>query len=434
MSAADPLAGLVASLPEADGPAMSAILRLLDGAPVGSPNGARTVSAGESPAVVRLEHLRYKPGRSVVARVTGGAQPWWLVIRSGRSADKAAKDRARAAETGFPLIDADVPGYTGLRLQAGPLGLDRNLGKRLRRGELVDATGAVHGTVLSFNPWRRLVLRREIPGRTGPGGEAGPTTVLRLWDSAPASADLLAPLHAAGVAVRPARRTRAGLEQPWAPGGDLERLLAVAGSRHEAALALERAGEAVAGLHAALGRVPGLAEAGLSRVDPARALAAARDGVDAVMPDLLPAFDRVGKRVLRALAADRGPDVLLHGDLSADQAVLDGRGAVRLIDLDRLAIGPAGCDLGGFAAVELLLGRGAHAAEALVGAYGRRMGVDGMDEAASNAWTAYHLLLRLAEPFRALAPDYREQGAARIERACAVLTGGWGAGEWGADG
>jgi aminoglycoside phosphotransferase (APT) family kinase protein len=180
--------------------------------------------------------------------------------------------------------------------------------------------------------------------------------------------------------------------------------------------------------------VPGLAEAGLSRVDPARALAAARDGVDAVMPDLLPAFDRVGKRVLRALAADRGPDVLLHGDLSADQAVLDGRGAVRLIDLDRLAIGPAGCDLGGFAAVELLLGRGAHAAEALVGAYGRRMGVDGMDEAASNAWTAYHLLLRLAEPFRALAPDYREQGAARIERACAVLTGGWGAGEWGADG
>ena len=426
MSAGDPLAGFVAALPEADGPAMSVVRHLLDGAPVGS--------VGESPAVLRLEHLRYKPGRSVVARVTGGAQPWWLVVRNGRSADKAAKDRARAAETGFPLIDTDVPGYEGLRLQAGPVGLDRNLRKRLRRGGLVDAAGAVRGTVLSYNPWRRLVLRREPPGRTGPGGEDRSPTVMRLWDSAPASADLLAPLHTAGVAVLPARRTRAGLEQPWAPGGDLERLLAVAGSGHEAALALERAGEAVAGLHAALGRVPDLTEAGLSRVDPARALAAARDGVDAVMPDLVPAFDRVGERVLRALAADRGPDVLLHGDLSADQAVLEGQGAVRLIDLDRLAVGPAGCDLGGFAAVELIRGRGTGAAEALVGAYGSRSGMDGMDEAAVNAWTAYHLLLRVAEPFRALAPDYREQGAARIERACAVLTGGWGVGEWGANG
>jgi hypothetical protein len=43
MSAADPLAGLVASLPEADGPAMSAILRLLDGAP-----GSRLLWSGSS--------------------------------------------------------------------------------------------------------------------------------------------------------------------------------------------------------------------------------------------------------------------------------------------------------------------------------------------------------------------------------------------------
>lgn len=426
MSAGDPLAGFVASLPEADGPAASSIRHLLDGAPVGS--------VGEPPAVPRLEHLRYKPGRSVVARVMGGAQPWWLAVRSSRSADKAAKDRARAAETGFSLIDADVPGYAGLRLLAGPVGLDRNLSKRLRRGGLVDDAGGVHGTVLSFNPWRRLVLRRETSNGTGPGGEAGPPTVLRLWDSAPASADLLAPLHAAGVAVLPARRTRAGLEQPWASGGDLERLLAVAGSGHEAALALERAGEAVAGLHAALGRVPDLTEAGLSRVDPARALAAARDGVDAVMPDLLPAFDLAGERVLRTLAADRGPGVLLHGDLSADQAVRDDRGGVRLIDLDRLAVGPAGCDLGGFAAVELIRGRGTRAAEALVDAYEGRVDVDAVTDAALGAWTAYHLLLRVAEPFRALAPEFREQGAARIERANVVVTDGWGAGEWGADG
>src|SRR5699024_1697547 len=71
----------------------------------------------------------------------------------------------------------------------------------------------------------RLVLRLDAQGEPGAGAPGEPT-VLRLWHARPASADLLAPLHAAGVAVLPARRTRVGIEQPWVAGGDLERLLA----------------------------------------------------------------------------------------------------------------------------------------------------------------------------------------------------------------
>ncbi|WP_019159227.1 aminoglycoside phosphotransferase family protein [Brevibacterium senegalense] len=436
MNAPDPLDRFVADLHDPDGPALSAVRSLLAEAgatePVraalGTDSAAGATADAATGADPRLEHLRYKPGHSVLARVTGHGQPWWLVVRSPRSADKAAKIRARAAESGFPLLDAEVPG-SGLHLQAGPVGLDKHLHKPLRRGGLVDARGAVAGTVLSYNPWRRLVLRRVAPGAPGASAPEAPT-VLRVWHTAPASADLVSPLHAAGVSVLPARRTRVGIEQPWVAGGDLERLLAAEASGRAPTRALDRTAEAVAGLHAALDTVPGLREAGLSRVDPAGAVVAARDGLEAVMPDLLPAFDRVGEEVRRVLAADRSRDVLLHGDLSADQVVLDTRGAVRLIDLDRLAIGPAGYDLGGFAAVELIRGR-AGTAEALVAAYRERAAaVDGTavraaepGDAAVRAWTAHHLLLRVAEPFRALAPAWREQIGARIRQALAVLEG-----------
>jgi hypothetical protein len=428
MNAQDPLDRFVADLHDPAGRAVSAVRALLAEAGAGTEAGAGATAAATTGAGPRLEHLRYKPEHSVLARVTGRGQPWWLVVRSPRSADKAAKIRARAAESGFPLLDAEVPG-SGLHLQAGPVGLDKHLYKPLRRGGLVDDRGAVEGTVLSYNPWRRLVLRREAPGASGASAPGAPT-VLRVWHTAPASADLLSPLHAAGVAVLPARRTRAGIEQPWVAGGDLERLLAAEASGQSPTHALERTAEAVAGLHAALDIVPGLREVGLARIDPVCAAEAARDGLAAVQPELLPAFDRVGERVRRALAADRSPDVLLHGDLSADQVVRDAHGGVRLIDLDRLAIGPACHDLGGFAAVELIRGR-AGTAQALVAAYRERAATEhrgvvrdaGPSDAAVRAWTAHHLLLRVAEPFRALVPAWREQVEARIRQAHAVLEG-----------
>ena len=448
MSAQDPLARFVAEMHEPDGPALSAVRTLLAGAGSKADPGAHaTAAAFPVPSEARLAHLRYKPGHSVLARVEGGGQPWWLVVRTPRSADKAAKMRTRAAESGLPLIDGEVPG-TALQVQAGPVGLDKNLFKPLRRGDLVDTRGAVAGTVLSYNPWRRLVLRRDAQGEPGTGAPGAPT-VLRLWHAPPASADLLAPLHAAGVAVLPARRTRVGIEQPWATGGDLERLLARATPAAEAPVgsatsvsregedgmpdlgrALHDTAEAVAGLHAALHTVPGLCAAGLGRLDPTCAVVAAREGLEAVLPAFLPAFDRVGERVRRALAADRSPDVLLHGDLSADQVVLDARGGVRLIDLDRLTVGPVGHDLGGFAAMELIRGR-TDTAEALVTAYrDRAAAVDGaadraagLSEATVRAWTAHHLLLRVVEPFRDLVPAWRGRVEARITLASAVLDG-----------
>src|SRR5699024_9292643 len=109
MSAQDPLARFVAEMHEPDGPALSAVRTLLAGAgaEAGADAGAdATAAAFPVPSEARLAHLRYKPGHSVLARVEGGGQPWWLVVRTPRSADKAAKIRTRAAESGLPLIDA----------------------------------------------------------------------------------------------------------------------------------------------------------------------------------------------------------------------------------------------------------------------------------------------------------------------------------------
>lgn len=384
-----------------------------------------------APRPARLEHLRYKPDTSVVARVVGepGDQPWWFAAHAPALADKAEKIARRAAESGYPLAAAALPGHPGLRLQAGPVGLDKALFKPLARAGIVDDRGAARGTVLSYNPWRRLVLRRT---GTFPGWP-GDSTVVRIWAAAPASACLIAPLNAAGVRVLPAEQfTDSGVVQPWAPGGDLETALAAAataaggsaaGSARSTGSLLAEVAAALAGLHAVDLTRPEVRRAGLPDVDVAGALAAARDGVAAGLPELVGEFDIAAAAVRTAVTerAAPGAEVLVHGDFSADQIVLDAAGAPWIIDLDRMGTAPAGYDLGGFAAVELIRGRGDGNAAALRAAYRRQPGAAPVTGAQVGAWTAFHLLLRVAEPFRDLDPDCVDRGRARIAAARGCL-------------
>lgn len=380
-----------------------------------------------APRPARLEHLRYKPDTSVVARVVGepGGQPWWFAAHAPALADKAEKIAKRAAESGYPLAAAEVPGHPGLRLQAGPVGLDKALFKPLARAGIVDDRGAALGTVLSYNPFRRLVLRRS----GGFPGWPGDSTVVRIWCRVPAAACLIAPLHAAGVRVLPAEGfTDSGIVQPWAAGGDLDTALAApagaaggspAGSAPAPGPLLADVAAALAGLHAVDLTRPEVRRAGLPGVDVAGALAAARDGVAAGLPELVGEFDAAVADVRSALA-DResaAAPVLVHGDFSADQIVLDAAGAPWIIDLDRMGTAPAGYDLGGFAAVEILRGRGDEHAASLLAAYRRQPGSAAVTAAQATAWTAFHLLLRVAEPFRDLAPDCRDRGRERIAAA-----------------
>lgn len=400
--------GLLEAVPAQDGPVHSTLRALLagiDGAP-------------RSP---RLEHLRVKPGRSLTARVVGepGDAPWWATIRTPAHAVKVANLLDRAAETGIPLAHAPLPHAQELHLLAGPPGLDGRLRRPLARAGVVTARGAVRGTVLSFNPWRRLVLRRNDSDTDSPAA-----SVLRIWATAPPSAGLVEPLQRAGAPVLPSTLLPGDvLAQPWVDGGDLDTLLetgdhTTAGAPHPA---IDRLGAAIAGLHSAGRRLTAEERDRLPAVDPHTALAAARDGAAALLPRLLPEFDRAAPRVLAALAADRTPQVILHGDLSADQAVRDARGTVRLIDLDRMAVGSAGHDLGGFAATEWIRGRAT--AEQFLTAYRAEPEAVPVADPLVRAWAAHHLLLRAAEPARMLDPQAVQRSRERIDRARALVDG-----------
>lgn len=393
----------------------------------------------------RLEHLRYKPGFSAVARVVAGSeepsaartQPWWLAAYAPAAAVKAEKIARRAGRRGYPLHTAELPGRDGARLFCGPVGLDRQLFSALAAEGVVAASGRVSGEVLSYNPWRRVVLARTDP--------QGRPTVLRVWAQRPPAAVLLPALHRLGAPVLPVHRLgERAVEQPLVDGEDLARSLRTAhrdGRRPDPAVLTATAG-ALARLHtirpAAVTSSPRADGRGLPALDVAAALTAAGDGVAAfpVRPggpcgdggharpaELCAAFEEASAAVLGAVHRFDEIPVTSHGDFSADQVVVNERGTPVLIDLDRVMLAPACYDLGSFAAVELLAGRSPDTARVVAERYRRLRGADAAPRAAVSAWTAFHVLLRVGEPFRALDPDHTTEAARRIDLARRLLRG-----------
>ncbi len=384
-----------------------------------------------------IEHLRFKPETSAVARIVDAArdhsgaasQPWWFAAYAPSETNKAGKLLKRADQTGYPLFTALLPDDPRTSVFCGPIGLDRMLFKALAEAKAVDSHGYIAGTVLSYNPWRRVVFKRTDP--------AGQSSVVRVWAEPPVTAPFLPALHQLGAPVLPVTgMTQHSIEQPWITGGDFtERLAADAAT---GGALLPAIAEAVARLHsidsAALvsmtqdvlhSGMPGARGQKLAvpGVNPVAALQGAGNGLTCFLADLRGSFETVSDDVLRAIAENPGHGVLSHGDLSADQVVLGEDGASLLIDFDRMKLAPIGYDLGDFAAVELLSGRNPATAIALAEAYRHVPGAGVVTDKSVRAWTAFHVLLRVTEAFRNLDPDCVNHARQRIDLAHAVLRG-----------
>ncbi|MDO5368309.1 aminoglycoside phosphotransferase family protein [Kocuria sp.] len=384
-----------------------------------------------------IEHLRFKPETSAVARIVDAAradsgaasQPWWFAAYAPSETNKAGKLLKRSDRTGYPLFTAPLPDDPRTSVFCGPIGLDRMLFKALAEIKTVDPRGHVDGAVLSYNPWRRVVFKRT-------DGD-GQSSVVRVWADPPATAPFLSALHQLGAPVLPVTgMTQHSIEQPWITGGDLtERPASDAVTDGTLLPALA---EAVARLHsidpadvvsvtqdALHSGMPGARAQKLAvpEANPVAALQGAANGLTCFLADLRGQFEAVSDDVLRAIAENPGAAVLSHGDLSADQVVFGENGAPLLIDFDRMKMAPIGYDLGGFAAVELLSGRNPVTVVALAEAYRQVPAVGVVTDESVCAWTAFHVLLRVTDTFRNLDPDCVQHARQRIDLARAVLRG-----------
>ena len=163
-----------------------------------------------------------------------------------------------------------------------------------------------------------------------------------------------------------------------------------------------------------------------SREDELRQLFAAAEAVAFLLPALAPRSAQLARRLASGLGAALATSTPVHGDFSADQALLTASGAA-LIDLDGAAFGDAAGDLGSFAAqleYDVLSGSlpedtAAGALEALLEGYreGRSY-----HPASVALYTAAGLLRLAPQPFRTRSADWPAQTEALLERAEALLT------------
>lgn len=395
---------------EAARPVLLLAAEVLFAAAAGSPDALEGLARGLGPGAasegVRADHLRYKPGRSVIARLSArdGAPAGWVCGFGPAAADKAARVLRSGAKAGVELPVLDLG--EGHVLIAGPVAVDRNLSRLLRRSRTVRGDGTVRGEILNYNPRRRIVVRRRnlfgeaAAGWAGAGGDVVVKLSHRPHGHVVA---LAAALRASGVPAL----------QPHPLAGDAEHALAyefygtgnLAGGGSGAEF--ERAGELLRAWHGAGERVQAATD--LPRVDAGARMAAAVSGVAGILPAAGEAARRAADRLGGAIAAAGGAVVPVHGDYSSDQ-LLRGADGLRVIDADRAAWAHPGWDLGCFVAAELLAGGGARrvpgGAEDMLRGYGASRDLP--------AFVGAHVLLRALEPFRAADPAWAPRVARRL--------------------
>lgn len=352
-------------------------------------------------AEVRIDRVRYKHGRSAVAAWTSECETAFgrhgLVVVQSDTA-KAAKTVEAARRTAAPT--RTVEGSRDRAVVTGVLGdrtLARTLARLLRgRPELLDGA-----ELLRHNPFRRQVWKVQVDGAPH---------VLRIGrNDVAARRRALHDLAASGLplVVPTSLPTPTSELLPWWGRGDL----AVLPSGETASCAAWAAGRAVLALHRSTSVTPDLRPggAGLTSVVGTAAVLA---------PETSARVSRLVRDVSRRVAEGGGRPVPLHGDLSADQVLVDDVGAVRLVDLDRLRTGPAERDLGSFAAAAHLEER-PDLPPALLAGYADAGGT--WAPSALDAWTAHGLLTRLAEPFRRRDPRWRARWDATLDAVEDVL-------------
>lgn len=365
------------------------------------------------------DYLRYKPGQSVVARVLfadGGLG--WAAGYHPRYAGKEQKMFAAAQRYNFRLRTAGLG--AGHRLVLGPWQADHRvcLQHRLARRLPALAAGA---EVLNYLPHRRLVL--------GSSGDAPRVVTKVSAKPAPDLAPLLHWLRFRQVPVLEPLAPRAGLPDhpnvtyyPWFGAADLDGLSRGQRQRWSRRTA-EAAGTALAALHWS-GPLPG----GLLPEDDDGPRTLGADAIRSrlhalsqetasLVPELEFRLRRAARRIAERVCRPARP-VLIHGDFSADQVLVDGF-QLRIIDLDRCAYGPPAADLGSFAAADLG-GGGLLLTPALLQGYSRSAEVDPQ---AVTDWTAFHLMARIQEPFRRCLPDWRGQVERRLADIEGILDG-----------
>jgi aminoglycoside phosphotransferase len=149
---------------------------------------------------------------------------------------------------------------------------------------------------------------------------------------------------------------------------------------------LHALGQALAALHAAR-----VTTASFARLDLER-LATAAGVIARARPDAQPAAERLLALLIERADDARREPVLLHGDANLRNALRLEDGTCALLDIEHLAIGPAGADLGQVLA-NLIVARAPQSAAALLRGYGRPP-----DKATLRWHTAASLLARVALP------------------------------------
>ena len=385
---------------------------------------------GES---VRITRTRYKPHTSALVafrRAGDGAGSYgWASTTTEEHVEKLQRRADSSRKRGGSIrlfqpnnLHADVV------VAVGPIDEDWPLRPNLRwlRDQGLGRLGAFPAAgrfleppvgVLRYNPERRLVIR--VPSATLP-------VVVKTAahaDQAAAGRQLRQLLADHGIPVLP---ELAGPEcaahgisaSPDWGHGDLS-----GGDNDPAAY---RAGQALAALHGMDPETP--TDPTADAEDLARQLAATRSMLTCLLPGLEAPVTRLTGRLLASLGAagTAGPrQVLVHGDFSADQVLVDGP-AVRIIDFDRARTSDPARDLGSFAAVEDI----ANPAGAGPVAGGRKSAqlIDGYREAGGHVsrarvdtWAAFRLFLNSVDPFRNRASDWPADTDWHIRRALELI-------------
>lgn len=345
-------------------PALPALDRLTDRAALAELLGRVPWLVGADPAAAAVR-LRWKPGTNVrlgVVVPTADGPAAVLIAAFPRGVGKAGRIAAGAWRFGHPVHVEDS-------VVVVPDRADPDLG-----------AGLPDGVPLAYNPARRWV------GRVGPDAvkvhaDAPPRGVGALLADPPATLAPHLPATSVGRSGRVVRSAWTAGHAPTPADGDAVRA-------------------ALAALHATA------PPAALPELDAAAALAAAQRAGRSVAATLPAERARLASLVgtlRRACAAGCWPRgrALLHGDLSPDQVVVTGKGAV-LLDLDRAAVGPGGWDLAQWGAARIASG-------------GPALPVPGPPPAPVLVLAA--ALIRAPEPFRRLHPQWAARTRALLDAA-----------------
>lgn len=345
----------------------------------------------ERPVV--LTALRIKPGESLLvawkheAGLSGHG--WAMLVTSD---DKLNGIVRRAAKSGGGVV---LRPHHGAHLLVGGVDTDPRLARALARAlRRLDQPFALE--VLRYNPGRRLVVRAR--GEQFPGAGVVLRVATKSLDGLREAERRWAQLGAPVVQhARWGRRDTAVVAPFWGIGN-------LSDIRDEAAARL--CGRTIAQVHEA-------SMTGVAEVHDVPRPPKDLEVVRTLLPGHADLIDAIAGRLDAAPAQPSSP-VALHGDLSPDQILTDGH-SVRIADLDRAHVGPAGLDLGSWSA-DCRVSGARILEEAFLDGYAS---VRLVPELA--AWRARALLVSALKPLRQGSPRWQAEMEDRVRLAACSL-------------